>query len=72
MTPRPIDTAPKDGSVILIYLPMHSSWTIGWFYGPDCPFWWCGALGRIVEPSHWAPLPPKPVVETEVVSGWFL
>jgi hypothetical protein len=71
---QPIDTAPKDGGIILLYRPTAYPWgqiTPGkWEDQPYAkrpkPFWdiWL-KIGSITEsrqwePTHWMPLPPRP------------
>jgi hypothetical protein len=65
---QPIDTAPKDGRVILIltergnvYSPCQ--WENGeisengfWLWWQDEPAW----LTEVVNPTHWMPLPDPP------------
>lgn len=59
---QPIETAPRDGSDIILWLPwvacartgrwtMHKLWSVDF-----------GATRMIVrgEPTHWMPLPPAP------------
>lgn len=54
---QPIETAPKDGIVVLVYDP--NSWfkdpiNVDWYsLNPDT-FGWCGT------PTHWMPLPAPP------------
>lgn len=61
---RPIETAPKDGTAVLLYA---DSWELTWgiqagrFYDGE---WMCwgGAVPENDEdgPTHWQPLPPPP------------
>jgi hypothetical protein len=67
---QPIETAPKDGSPILIWQPGQE-----WFnkvnsthddYRYAIGYWrpeggWGNRNSAHVEPTHWMPLPPKPV-----------
>jgi hypothetical protein len=64
---QPIETAPKDGSAILLW-PGAKIWTdqmtpaIGWYargFGWTCSS--AGASGDIA--THWMPLPEPPRVE---------
>ena len=61
----PIETAPRDGTDIIVYRPKHDGdyipkvgtdyWMTGRFYGP------CWAKSRRdCEPTHWMPLPEAP------------
>ena len=72
---QPIETAPKDGTTILIYRrmpPWHVRGSAYWFIGSDGSCGWIsrglvahgrspGELG-LSEPTHWMPLesPPCP------------
>jgi hypothetical protein len=74
---QPIETAPKDGTRILLYRPSYFDWArvIG---GNWCdekiakkprPYWThdreclIGVLeARQHQPTHWMPLPPPPAV----------
>jgi hypothetical protein len=62
---QPIDTAPKDGTWVLLYWPMTRTNVVvgGHFYcardGEE--MWW--SLPRVEsskEPTHWMPLPAPP------------
>lgn len=53
--PMPIETAPRDGTWILGWLPEYECWAILiWDDGH-----WCG-VDLEYEPSRWLPLPPAP------------
>ena len=64
---QPIETAPKDGTRILLY-PAFSNGRgqyqgdIGYFYSPgEC--WYLQNVGHLNgrwRPTHWMPLPPPP------------
>lgn len=68
MKPKVIESAPKDGSSILLF--MGGSWHRGrWvpqkYHDNPKPYWGCdmeSALGirwcRDNQPTHWMPLPP--------------
>lgn len=56
---QPIETAPKDGTEILLF----SGWDIGLCYwrNDSCFLGWTwGAGNRFNNPSHWMPLPQPP------------
>jgi hypothetical protein len=68
---QPIDTAPKDGSLIFGWIPGSCYATEIVFMrwdsdGPsDCIGWWweAGDHGGMldIDPTHWQPLPEPPV-----------
>ena len=71
---RPIETAPKDGSVLLLWdgeaqdMGWMSNCHIGFWSEPiDAPGDWIDGMGRREEfyPTHWRPLPSPPVKEGE-------
>lgn len=67
---QPIETAPKDGSRILVYgeetmlavvwgpyydfKPVQGSEKMGW------TIWDADVGGEAIHPTHWQPLPPPP------------
>lgn len=62
---KPIETAPKDGTEVLLWGAlkegMHPWKYIGsWFPSRDGGFWVAHALR--IHPTNWAPLPPPPEV----------
>lgn len=52
-----IDTAPKDGTVLLLH--ENGRVTMGWF-DRDEKIWFDEFQGRHIEPSHWMALPEPP------------
>jgi hypothetical protein len=63
-----IETAPKDGTIILAYCPNHF-YNGGAFIGeavfiPEFSIWEERIDGCVVEPTHWMPLPNPPKEET--------
>lgn len=69
---QPIDTAPKDGSLILTWGPHHVG-VARWLdyarepYLPDPSYRWAGWIDNydgedIPEPTHWLPLPAPPTM----------
>ena len=58
---QPIETAPKDGARVLLWLPVGYV-TAGSFrtYGETKS--WRGDGGNLLKPAHWMPLPPPPAV----------
>lgn len=65
---QPIDTAPKDGSPVLLW-DEHGvtigAWDEGSASGPKYPPNWRGPYWAHVidNPTHWAPLPEGPEVD---------
>jgi hypothetical protein len=58
---QPIETAPKDGTHILIYDAYGECSVVYWFTydnGNDCGWTYDG--GDRFDPSHWMPLPDPP------------
>ena len=59
---QPIETAPKDGTTVLLYAPGWDSPKTGWTYGKDewqdCPYSHKGSKNYL--PTHWMPLPAAP------------
>jgi len=59
---QPIETAPKDGTTILVYLAngdVHTAY--GHFYNKGHDFEWAQYGGyETYLPTHWMPLPPPP------------
>lgn len=67
MSWQPIETAPKDGTVVLIHDPDDAPYTgivtIGLFDGEKwngCDHGYHMNAGIIVAPTHWMPLPSPP------------
>lgn len=64
---QPIETAPRDGTVILVYRPLgRKNSTYGGRVGIDAfgtvssyPQEWSQSL-RFAKPTHWMPLPEPP------------
>jgi hypothetical protein len=71
---QPIDTAPKDGTEILLFdgeVVTVGGWISEVDQGADyegqgliAPGWWSLAL-KDNKPTHWQPLPPPPVTPQE-------
>lgn len=63
---QPIETAPKDGTEVILYVPDFDKVTTGWYsqktrLWPHCEeFTEDGEPCNVGLPSHWMPLPPPP------------
>ena len=66
---QPIDTAPRDGTQVLLYVPqdtddeMPSFIAQGWYESGIFDRRWYEAAGECVcdpQPTHWMPLPAPP------------
>lgn len=65
---HPIETAPKDGTCIMVYVPgdyANAYVVVQWDmneYSGECRGWLEaeGERWSAYEPSHWMPLPPPP------------
>lgn len=62
---QPIDTAPKDGTWVLLLWPINSH--VGpvacegqYYHAKDGDSFWWSMLKLKTEPTHWMPLPPTP------------
>lgn len=60
---NPIETAPKDGSV-LVYCP-DNNWKIYVANRDSYGGWMQSNSGWDCNPTHWMPLPPPPTEEGE-------
>jgi hypothetical protein len=56
---QPIETAPKDGTEVLVYVPRRLGPLYAGAANTTGKQWWSRNLGDI-QPSHWMPLPPPP------------
>jgi hypothetical protein len=64
---QPIETAPKDGTFILVFSPGRIQETVAWC--KDREFWMNGFDDRPVEKiTHWMPLPQSPDTSTDRTS----
>lgn len=56
---QPIETAPRDGTDILVFQPQYGECFCA-FYNSGC--WWQFSLLHVLkdEPTHWMPLPEPP------------
>ncbi len=74
---RPMDSAPKDGSLIVLAVPIAvcSPYVVAGYWQeaydrggqePDCPESWVAIMPyHAVEPFAWMPLPAPPVQKTD-------
>lgn len=62
----PIDSAPKDGSLVLLFVPDEEPQFIagGFMSGPNGRGWTCPVVDGVfyAKPTHWVPLPAPPEV----------
>jgi len=62
---QPIETAPRDGTIILVYPDINVSYW-GYTKDDDCPHGWIGRYCYTVDnydtinPTHWMPIPDPP------------
>lgn len=61
---RPIETAPKDGTDVLLWAPHWKAAATGWTFGGD-PWQGCRKDTVTKPPTHWQPLPSPPLAEGE-------
>lgn len=65
---QPIETAPKDGEWILAYQPDYQILTCAHVKiparlsptGGDIDGWYFGDMRKLMQPTHWMPLPASP------------
>jgi hypothetical protein len=68
MSWQPIETAPRDGTRILVYDPSESEggpvlaayWSDSVWWQDAWMVWDCRSDGWQVSPTHWMPLPSPP------------
>lgn len=61
---RPIESAPKDQTDVLLFDPNADWWPLlaRWEdEEPLQPGWYTPTVHQVFDPSHWMPLPPPPV-----------
>jgi hypothetical protein len=66
---RPIETAPKDGTAVLLFRQLDGSdgyWLVGWWQEADAGWFWGShkLLREAMAPTHWMPLPTPPAIRT--------
>lgn len=63
---QPIETAPLDGTEVVLFYPHMSNGlvTAGYYHRADFhhePYWYADLVnGGASPPTHWMPLPPPP------------
>lgn len=61
---QPIETAPKDGTRVLLwsrgFLPMLGAWLEHTGMAYQKPAWWSNNVPIIPQPTHWFPIPTPP------------
>lgn len=58
MSWQPIETAPKDGTFVLLYSPiLFGEQMVVAYYELGR---WNDLMGRVPQPTHWMPLPKAP------------
>lgn len=67
-----IETAPKDGTVLLLYYPPvggapFDGWIEGWWFSSPKKIddGWETIIGTVGEPTYWLPNPGEPEAPTE-------
>lgn len=65
---QPIETAPKDGTLVLLYWPDVGSMVVGYFFhrgNQDRVGWRAEPEGKhwfdVKQPTHWMKLPERPI-----------
>jgi len=68
---RPIETAPKDGTMLLLYGKLVDSETSSHFLGFWSTKWsdWFNEIMDFAEPFLWMPLPPPPAMSATEKQG---
>ena len=61
---QPIDTAPRDGMPVLLFLPAWDMFEVG-VYNAALGQWQERTGDLMDTPSHWMPLPPPPGPEAQ-------
>jgi hypothetical protein len=59
---HPIETAPKDGTLITVYSPSAGSSVVR---GAPGRVWRTESGREVMRPTHWMPLPASPAASTE-------
>ena len=68
LTWQPIETAPKNGTEILVMMKPKDI-RLGWYFAPSSnTFGWLDGDGKKIRPTHWAPLPKALQPTTEAMA----
>jgi hypothetical protein len=54
--PQPIETAPRNGAVLVWYVK-YKTWVTASYFGGD---WRISGTNTLINATHWLPLPPPP------------
>lgn len=65
---QPIETAPKDGSQVLVYAVRRTGPLVASAANRTGSQWWAVNIGCL-WPTHWMPLPAPPSQEQDTVLG---
>jgi len=69
---KKIDSAPKDGTKVLGYDPEDNGYISVMYFQPRWNEGWISADYDAVQfnPTHWMPLPPRPLTDEELEFQW--
>jgi hypothetical protein len=56
---QPIESAQKDGTEVLVYVPRRMGAIVAAAGNVTGQQWWARNMGDL-KPTHWMPLPPPP------------
>lgn len=60
---QPIETAPKDGTEIIVLMGAKDI-RLGWYFAPSSTTrGWLDQSSKKIRPTHWMPLPDPPKSE---------
>lgn len=60
---QPIETAPKDGTKVLVYTEYGRTFVAAWW--EDYDDWRYHYEGYVTKPTHWMPLPEPPITDRQ-------
>lgn len=64
---QPIETAPCDGTPVLLFHPAWNTLAVGMHHG-DCAVWQHPDGDLLSTPTHWTPLPQPPRIIATTLS----